>query len=237
MSVDVEKEKSVVLVTGCSRGIGSAICLLLAKSGFSHIAVTARSIEDAQALAHQIGPAARGFQLDITSDESGARETEREKVCFLLLLLLVINCVARVSSEFNAPIAFVVNNAGGHYDNGAHCAELTPKEFEDAFQVNTLGHIRVIQAVLPSMRARKFGRIVNLTSRAGSFAGTWKNAPAYGVSKCAMNMYVMMLAHDLKDSGVLVNACCPGWVRTRMGGEDATYSVDEVGVVVVFVCY
>jgi NAD(P)-dependent dehydrogenase (short-subunit alcohol dehydrogenase family) len=44
-----------------------------------------------------------------------------------------------------------------------------------------------------------------------------------------MNMYVMMLAHDLKDSGVLVNACCPGWVRTRMGGEDATYSVDEVG--------
>lgn len=71
MSVEIEKEKSVVLVTGGSKGIGSAICFLLAKSGFKHIAVTARSLADAQKVAQEVGPAAKAFQLDITSDESG----------------------------------------------------------------------------------------------------------------------------------------------------------------------
>lgn len=164
------------------------------------------------------------------------------------------DCIARVSHDFKAPIAFVINNAGGEFDNGAHCADLTVKDFERAFELNTLGHIRVIHAVLPTMRARKFGRISNVTSRSGSFAGSWKNAPAYGVSKCAMNMYVMQLAHgeegswlvwvcievrmiDLKDSGVLVNACCPGWVRTRMGGEEATLSPEEVSLILYFICW
>ncbi len=107
------------------------------------------------------------------------------------------DCIGRIIHDFGRPIGFLVNNAGGHYDNGAHCADLKVSDFEAAFQINTLGHIRVICAVLPQMRARKFGRIVNITSRSGSFAGSWKNAPAYGVSKCAMNMYTMQLAHGL----------------------------------------
>jgi NAD(P)-dependent dehydrogenase (short-subunit alcohol dehydrogenase family) len=143
-----------------------------------------------------------------------------------------------VREAFGGPIAFLVNNAGAHYDNGARCAALTVADFEDAFAVNTLGTVRMTAAVLPEMKKIGFGRIVNVTSRSGSFAGTWKNAPAYGVSKCAVNMYTMQLAADLKKDGdgVLVNACCPGWVRTRMGGENATKSPAEGAQTPVFLC-
>ncbi len=139
---------------------------------------------------------------------------------------------------FGRPIGFLVNNAGSHYDMGARCAELSAADFADAFAVNTLGTIRMTAAVLPEMRRRGFGRLVNVTSRSGSYAGTWKNAPAYAVSKCATNMYTMQLAADLakEGSGVLVNCCCPGWVRTRMGGDAAPKSPAQGAQTPVFLC-
>lgn len=77
------------------------------------------------------------------------------------------------------------------------------------------------------MRAQGRGRIVNVTSRSGTFTDTWANAPAYGVSKAACNMFTLQLATELEGSGILVNACCPGWVRTEMGGPDADKSPEE----------
>lgn len=68
---------------------------------------------------------------------------------------------------------------------------------------------------------------MNVTSRSGTFAATWANAPAYGVSKAALNMLTLQMAKELEGTGVLMNACCPGWVRTRMGGADAERSVEE----------
>ena len=66
-----------------------------------------------------------------------------------------------------------------------------------------------------------------MSSRSGTFSATWANAPAYGVSKAALNMLTLQLAKELHGTGVIVNACCPGWVRTRMGGDDAERSVEE----------
>ncbi len=136
-------------------------------------------------------------------------------------------------------MAFLVNNAGSHYDNGAHCSELKAEDFLAAMSVNLLGLIRMTSAVLPEMKRLGFGRIVNVTSRSGSFAGSWKNAPCYGVSKCAANMYTLQLAADLTaqgHAGVLANACCPGWLRTRMGGEQAVKSAAEGAATPVFLC-
>ena len=87
--------------------------------------------------------------------------------------------------------------------------------------------MRVIRAALPHLRAGGWGRIVNVSSRSGTFAATWGTAPAYGVSKAALNMVTFMVAKELAGSGILVNACCPGWVRTRMGGDGAERSVEE----------
>ena len=71
------------------------------------------------------------------------------------------------------------------------------------------------------------GRVVNVSSRSGTFSATWGDAPAYAVSKAALNMVTLLLAKELEGDGILVNACCPGWVRTRMGGDDAERSVEE----------
>jgi NAD(P)-dependent dehydrogenase (short-subunit alcohol dehydrogenase family) len=100
-------------------------------------------------------------------------------------------------------------------------------DLRDAFEINTIGPLRVIRAALPWLRAAASPRIVNVSSRSGTFAATWGTAPAYGVSKAALNMITFQLAKDLQGTGILVNACCPGWVRTRMGGDDAERTVEQ----------
>ena len=96
-----------------------------------------------------------------------------------------------------------------------------------AFEVNTIGPMRLVRAALPHLRAAGGGRIVNVSSRSGTFSATWGTAPAYGVSKAALNMLTFQLAKDLAGTGILINACCPGWVRTRMGGDDAELTVEQ----------
>jgi NAD(P)-dependent dehydrogenase (short-subunit alcohol dehydrogenase family) len=97
-----------------------------------------------------------------------------------------------------------------------------------ALDVNVLGAWRTSQAFIPSMRAVRSGRIVNVSSGAGSFEETsGPEAPAYSVSKAALNMLTLKLALELRGSGVLVNAACPGWVRTRMGGPAAPLSPEQ----------
>lgn len=83
------------------------------------------------------------------------------------------------------------------------------------------------EAFIPLMRRAGYGRIVNVSSGLGSFAETGGGAPAYSVSKAGLNMLTLKLAQDLKGSGILVNACCPGWVKTEMGGPGATREVEE----------
>jgi NAD(P)-dependent dehydrogenase (short-subunit alcohol dehydrogenase family) len=147
-------------------------------------------------------------QLDVTDPESVTRA--------------VRTVVARAGR-----LHVVVNNAGGHYDEGARASELDDLDLLDAFEVNTIGPMRLIAAALPHLRIAGWGRIVNVSSRSGTFSATWANAPAYGISKAALNMLTLHLAKDLHGTGIMVNACCPGWVRTRMGGAEAALSVEE----------
>ena len=158
--------------------------------------------------AAEIGSDSFGVQLDVLDPSS--------------VTAAVDTVVARTGR-----LDVVVNNAGGHYDDGASARTLTDDDLLDAFQVNTIGPMRLIRAALPHMLEQGWGRIVNVSSRSGTFSATWADAPAYGVSKAALNMLTLQLAKDVEGTGVLVNACCPGWVRTRMGGPDAERSVEE----------
>lgn len=203
----MELAGQVALVTGANRGIGRAVAAGLADRGLV-VAVAARSLDAAQAVADEIGHGAFAVQLDVTDDASVAAAVDA--------------VVARTGR-----LDVVVNNAGGHYDSGVRPSEVTGADVLDAVDVNLAGPWRVSNAALPHLRSQGRGRIVNVSSRSGTFAATWANAPAYGVSKAALNMMTFQLAHDLRGSGVLVNACCPGWVRTEMGGPDAEKSVDE----------
>ena len=197
----------VALVTGANRGIGFAIAHGLAGLGHQ-VAVGARSLADAQHAAATIGGSAFPVQIDVTDATSVAAAVDT-----------VIATAGRIE--------IIINNAGGHHDIDIRPSQVTDVDLADAFEVNTIGPHRLVLAALPHLRAQRWGRIVNVTSRSGTFAATWANAPAYGVSKAALNMLTFQMAKELDGTGVLMNACCPGWVRTRMGGADAERSVEE----------
>jgi NAD(P)-dependent dehydrogenase (short-subunit alcohol dehydrogenase family) len=200
-------QQRVALVTGANRGIGRGIADGLAHAGIT-VFVGARSHADATEAAGGIGHDALPVQLDVTDPASVTAAMQR-----------VFDVVGRID--------IVVNNAGGHYDDGVRARTLADDDLRDAFEVNTIGPMRVIRAALPHLLEQRWGRIVNVSSRSGTFSATWADAPAYGVSKAALNMLTVQLAKDLEGTGVLVNACCPGWVRTRMGGPNAERSVED----------
>ena len=88
----------------------------------------------------------------------------------------------------------------------------------EALETNTLGPWRMAIACADLLRASAHGRLVNVSSGGGALAGMRDGAPAYSVSKAALNALSLMLADALAGDGVLVNAVCPGWVATDMGG-------------------
>jgi NAD(P)-dependent dehydrogenase (short-subunit alcohol dehydrogenase family) len=104
--------------------------------------------------------------------------------------------------------------------------ELTDAEIADSIAVHLTGPLRLVRALAPKMIAKRYGRIVNLSSGWGSFAEGMGGPGLYGVTKAALNALTVRLAKELPPV-VKVNAMCPGWVRTRMGGEGANRSPEE----------
>src|SRR5206468_12555239 len=104
--------------------------------------------------------------------------------------------------------------------------ELTDAELAESIAVHVTGPLRLIRALVPNMIKRGYGRIVDVSSGWGSFAEGMEGPGMYGVTKAALNALTVRLAKELPPT-VKVNALCPGWVRTRMGGQDATRSPDE----------
>ncbi len=127
------------------------------------------------------------------------------------------------------PVDVLVNNAGVIAESGESSRDalsVSADLLRTAFESNTLGAYRTIQALAPGMRERSYGRIVNVSSGMGQLSDMNGGHPAYRLSKTALNALTRIFAQELGPS-VLVNSVCPGWVKTDMGGPGATLEIEE----------
>jgi NAD(P)-dependent dehydrogenase (short-subunit alcohol dehydrogenase family) len=193
------------LVTGANRGIGLAIAKGLAARGDIRILAAARNADEAETAAGEIGAEAVGVKLELSDPaQAGKRALEIEVE--------------------HGPIDILVNNAGILIPGDA--LSVSPEDFLKSLMVNAASPFALVNALGPGMKERGWGRIVNMSSGWGSFDEGLGGPAAYSVSKAALNAVTVSTAHALGPA-VKVNAACPGWVRTRMGGENARRSPEE----------
>ncbi len=202
----------VALVTGGNRGIGLAISRQLSQLGL-HVVIGARDPQQGAAAVAELaesGLRSSWLALDV------ADEISRQRAVAELL-------------ERTGRIDILVNNAGVALDKWVPTQDLELDVLRATMETNLYAPLRLCQLVLPSMRTRNYGRIVNLSSELGSLAEcTLGSSAAYRISKTALNMLTRLLALELKDfPDILINAAAPGWVQTELGGEDAPRSPDE----------
>jgi NAD(P)-dependent dehydrogenase (short-subunit alcohol dehydrogenase family) len=131
-----------------------------------------------------------------------------------------------VISQFGAA-DILVNNAAILPDPYGPILKVNARKFRTAFETNTLGPLMLCQAFIPMMCKQNYGRVVNVSSGAGHIENMVNDMPAYRMSKIALNGLTRMLARSVKETNVLVNAACPGWVRSDMGGPSADRSLAE----------
>ena len=191
----------LALVTGANRGIGREVCRQLAAHGFT-VLLGSRELSKGELAVQQLGAAPGAIEavsLDVTDPQSV--EQLRDSV----------------AARFGA-LDVLVNNAAILYDTWQQARGADLAVVQQALDTNLLGAWRVATAFIPLLRHSARGRIVNVSSEAGSLAGMGGGTPAYSVSKAALNALTRMLADELRRDRVLVNSVCPGWVATDMGG-------------------
>ena len=197
----------IALVTGANKGIGLEVVRQLATQGW-RVFLTGRSLASVRKAASPLGPSVTPLPLDITSRIS-------------------IEAAFSIASQAVNHLDVLINNAGILDHDERSIFDLHPDRLRRMFETNTIGALLVSQAFLPLLRKSQSGRIINVSSGSGQLSdmGAW--APAYSISKTALNGVTGQLAAALTDSNIAVNSVCPGWVKTDMGGHDAPRSVEQ----------
>lgn len=199
-----------VLITAANSGLGLPTTLSLLHRNI-HVTATTRSPQATNqlyaAVPYHLHPLLTVVHLDLSQDQLPPQ---------------IIQVLKTVDG--------VINNAGTEADlprtragaNGSVLA-MDWTEFQDAAHINAYGALKIMKECAPHMKKRQFGRIVNVSSARASL-GTIigeVGAPCYDISKTLLNAVTAHLGHELRNTNVLVNALCPGWCATAMGGPEA----------------
>jgi NAD(P)-dependent dehydrogenase (short-subunit alcohol dehydrogenase family) len=210
MTMSSNQPQRIALITGSNRGIGFETAQQLAKRGF-HIVIAARDEAIGQRTAKTVqasGSKATFLPLDVSSSSS-------------------IRSAAAHFATISNRLDVLINNAGIYPDKGFNILTIPREQMVQTLQTNTIGQLEVTQAFLPYLRQAAAARVINVSSGYGQLEGLSPAAPSYCLSKLALNGLTIMLAEALQPDNIAVNSMCPGWVRTDMGGPDATRSVEE----------
>ena len=202
MTAEKGKNKKTALVTGANRGLGFETCRQLAQLGLTVI-LSARDSAKCEIAAKQL--ADRGldvlfYELDVSNQSHMSR------------------IIRQIEQRFGQ-LDVLVNNAAILYDTWQNAVNADLDVVNQALSTNLFGPWRLSQLCIPIMKRNNYGRIVNVTSGAGSlYYLSGGGTPAYSISKAALNALSRILAANLRGTGILVNSVDLGWVATDMGG-------------------
>jgi NAD(P)-dependent dehydrogenase (short-subunit alcohol dehydrogenase family) len=201
----------VALVTGANRGLGLETSRQLLKEGLT-VVLAGRDLAALERV-HRTLPddeqrRAMTVRLDVTDVES-------------------IAAAERTVTEHVGPVDVLVNNAAVLLSENDDVLSIPADAFLRTFETNVFGVIDVCRAFAPQMARARYGRIVNVSSGSGQLSKMSTYAPAYSMSKAALNAFTRILAHTYRHNGLLINAVDPGWVRTDMGGPAAPRSPEQ----------
>ncbi|AMR29780.1 dehydrogenase [Hymenobacter psoromatis] len=218
--------KPVALVTGANQGIGLQIAKELVGHGFT-VLVGSRNFERGEAAAQEIGAAAIALQLDVTDGASIAAAAARIRRELGRLDVLVQN--AAISNTRKGDLSLQ------EYAQISLPSNASLEEVRAVWETNVFGVLAVYQAMLPLLREAPAGRIVNVSSGAGSLASNADPAfpyrgffgPVYPASKTALNAMTLAMAIELESTTIKVNAVSPGFTKTALNGYEGTETVEQ----------
>jgi len=214
IAVDSKEQKDwqnhIALVTGANRGIGYEICRSLARPGCNVILTSRDPGEGLQAVKkltcdNTITGRILFHELDITDQQS-------------------INDIYDWIIEYHGHLDILVNNAGICLDEGMSVFDIDENLMRQTMEVNFYGAFRMCRKFVPLMKQNGFGRIVNVSSSYGAMSEMAGYTAAYRISKASLNALTLIMADELRNTSVKMNAVCPGWVSTNMGGSMAPTS-------------
>jgi NAD(P)-dependent dehydrogenase (short-subunit alcohol dehydrogenase family) len=204
----VNARECVALVTGANRGLGLETSRQLLARGMT-VLMAGRDLAALERARRSLGEHAHAravpLRMDVTDPDS-------------------ISAAQRTAQERVGAVDVLVNNAAVLLFENEDVLSIPPNGYRETFETNVFGAIDVCRRFVPGMADRRYGRVVNVSSGAGQLATMSTYAPAYSMSKAALNAFTRILAATYRDVGVLVNAVDPGWVRTDMGGPSAPRS-------------
>lgn len=199
-------DRPVAIVTGGNRGIGYEICKELSRAD-CNVVLTSRNEEEGRRAAANLhnDDKVAYRRLDVTDSKD------------------IANLRDWILKTYGS-VDILINNAGVYLDEGVSVFDVDENIMHDTLAVNFYGAFHMCRAFVPIMRQNGYGRIVNVSSGYGAMSEMGSYVAAYRISKAALNALTLILANELRDGNIKVNAVCPGWVRTDMGGGMAPIS-------------
>lgn len=192
-----------ILITGANRGLGLALVTFGLQNGHTVYAgvreVDEKKISHLKGLSDQFPGRLTILSVDVTRAES------------------VLAAIQQVGEKLDV----IINNAGILNERDNNIEDLDIEAFKLAFEVNTLGPIRVIKHFLPLLKKGEKQSIINISSDSASLSNVSNKDYPYGLSKAALNMFSEKLHLELKENDIQVVAIHPGWMHTDMGGDSA----------------
>jgi len=199
---------STVVITGSNRGIGLALATVYAERGDTVYACCRAPSKAVELLALAKKHGVTVVALDVGDDKSVATLAKRLE---------------------SSVVDTLINNAGvsGGPPEEQTATNMDFAAWADAFNINALGPVRVMQALLPALKRSRSAKVMSVTSQLGAISLDMAFALGYSASKAALNKFMRLAASELKSHGVAVGVIHPGWVKTDMGGPGASITPSE----------